>query len=78
LIEGDDDEFGMESGGWCCFTNSLSIIYLQIWLNEKPNLAQSISRQIPQDVQFCGIKKIKEPLILPLLGRAKRNHRMRQ
>jgi hypothetical protein len=28
LIDGDDDEFGMESGGWCCFTNSLSIIYL--------------------------------------------------
>jgi hypothetical protein len=20
--EVDDDEFGMETGGWCCFTNS--------------------------------------------------------
>jgi hypothetical protein len=26
LIEGDDDEFGMETGGWCCITNSLPII----------------------------------------------------
>jgi hypothetical protein len=28
LIEGGDEEFEMESGGWCCFTNSLPIIYL--------------------------------------------------
>jgi hypothetical protein len=28
LDDGHDDEFGMESGGWCCFTNSLPIIYL--------------------------------------------------
>jgi hypothetical protein len=33
-----DDEFGMESGGWCNFTNSLPIINLRMWLNEKPNL----------------------------------------
>jgi valyl-tRNA synthetase len=52
LDEGDDNEFGMESGGWCCFTNSLPIIYLQIWLNEKPDLTHFVSRQIPQDVQL--------------------------
>jgi hypothetical protein len=28
LIEGDDNEFQMESVGWCCFTNSLLFIYL--------------------------------------------------
>jgi hypothetical protein len=29
LIEGDEEEFGMEFGGWCCFPNSLPIIFLQ-------------------------------------------------
>jgi hypothetical protein len=24
--EGDDDEFGVKTGGWCCFTNSLPIV----------------------------------------------------
>jgi hypothetical protein len=50
--EGDDDEFGMETGGWCCFANSLPIVYLRMWLNEKPNLTSSVTRQIPQDVQL--------------------------
>ncbi|MFO0446804.1 MAG: hypothetical protein ACK524_17960 [Planctomyces sp.] len=52
LDVGDDDEFGMESGGWCCFTNSLPILYLRMWLNEKPDLTHFVSRQIPQDVQL--------------------------
>jgi hypothetical protein len=34
------------------FTNSLPIIYLQMWLNEKPDLTQFASQQIPQDVQL--------------------------
>ncbi len=50
--EGDDDEFGMETGGWCSFTNSLPIVYLRMWLNEKPNLTSFVSRQIPQVVQL--------------------------
>jgi hypothetical protein len=50
--DGDDDEFGMENGGWCCFTNSLPIIYLCMWLNEKPNLTSFVSRQILADVQL--------------------------
>jgi len=54
--EGDDDEFGMESGGWCCFTNSLPVVYLRMWLNEKPDLTSSVSRQIPQDVQLDSAK----------------------
>jgi len=50
--DGDDDEFGMENGGWCCITNSLPIIYLRMWLNEKPNLTSFVSRQIPPDVKL--------------------------
>ncbi len=50
-IDGEDDKFGMETGGWCCFMNSLPIIYLRMWLNEKPNLTSFVSRQIPTDVQ---------------------------
>ena len=47
-----NDEFDMETGGWCCFTNSLPIIYLFMWLNEKPNLASFINRQITMDVEL--------------------------
>jgi hypothetical protein len=43
-LNDDDDEFGMETGGWCCFMNSLPIIYLRMWLNEKPNLTSFVSR----------------------------------
>jgi hypothetical protein len=48
----DDDEFGTKTGGWCCFTSSLPIVYLCMWLNEKPNLTSFVSRQIPIDVQL--------------------------
>ncbi len=50
--DGDDDEFGMEAGGWYCFTNSLPIVYLHMWLNKKPNLTLFVSRQVPIDVQL--------------------------
>ncbi len=52
----NDDEFGMEGGGWCCFKNSLLIIYLHMWLNEKPNLTYFVRRQIPADVQCDSAK----------------------
>ncbi len=82
LIEGDDDELWMESGGWCCFTNSLPMIYLRMWLTEKPKLTKFVSWQIPKDVQLNTTNSVafkdKKPLILPLLVRAKRNHPMRQ
>jgi hypothetical protein len=45
--EGNDDEFGMETGDWCCSSNSLPIFYLRMWLNEKPNLTSFVSFQIP-------------------------------
>jgi hypothetical protein len=51
-LDGADDEFGLENGSWCSFTNSLPIIYLRMWLNEKPNLTSFGSRRIPPDVQF--------------------------
>ncbi len=40
--EGDDNGFGMESGGWCCFTNSLPVVYLQMRLNEEPDLTSFV------------------------------------
>jgi len=35
-----DDVFGVEEGGFCCFTNSIVIIYLRLWLNERPGLTR--------------------------------------
>ena len=41
--DGDDDEFRVETGGWCCFANSLPIIYLRLWFNDKPKLTSFVS-----------------------------------
>lgn len=46
------DEFGTELGGWCCFTNSLPIVYLRMWLNDRPNMTSFVSRKIPDDCQL--------------------------
>ena len=51
-MDAADDEFGMETGGWCSFTNSLPIVYLCMWFNEKSNIMSFVSRQIPPDVQL--------------------------
>jgi hypothetical protein len=64
-VDGADEEFGLETGGWCSFTNSLPIIYLCMWLNEKPNLTSFVSRQVPPDAQLVnsrlvGCQKKKE------------------
>ncbi len=56
INEDSDDDFGMEGGGWCCFTNSLPIVYLLMWLNEKPNLTSFVSHQIPADIQCDSAK----------------------
>jgi hypothetical protein len=53
---GDDDEFGVEAGGWCCFMNSLPIIYLRMWLNERPLLTTFVSRKIPDGIQLDTMK----------------------
>jgi hypothetical protein len=46
------DEFGTDPGGWCCFTNSLPIVYLRMWLNERPNMTSFISRKIQDECQL--------------------------
>ena len=47
-----DDVFGVEEGGFCNFTNSIVIIYLRLWLNEKPGLTGFISRELPAAIQI--------------------------
>jgi hypothetical protein len=47
----EDDVFGVEEGGFCNFTNSIVIIYLRMWLNERPGLVNFVSRQIPGQIQ---------------------------
>ncbi|MFO0446521.1 MAG: hypothetical protein ACK51L_02525, partial [bacterium] len=48
-----DDIFGVEEGGGGCnFTNSVVIIYLRLWLNEKPGLTNFVSRQLPEEIQI--------------------------
>jgi len=47
-----DDVFGVEAGGFCNFTNSIVIIYLRLWLNEKPGLTSFVSRELPDSIQI--------------------------
>jgi len=46
-----DDIFGVEEGGFCCFTNSVVIIYLRLWLNERPVLTRFVNHQLPAEIQ---------------------------
>jgi hypothetical protein len=46
-----DDIFGVEEGGFCCFTNSVVIFYLRLWLNERPVLTRFVRRQLPAEIQ---------------------------
>lgn len=48
----EDDEFGMEEGRFCCFANSLPVIYLRMWLNEKPHMTSFVSCKIPDECQL--------------------------
>jgi hypothetical protein len=47
-----DDVFGIEAGGFCNFTNSIIIIYLRLWLNEKPGLTSFVSCQLLEAIQI--------------------------
>ncbi len=82
LIEGDDDEFGMDSSGWCNFTNSLPIIYLQMWLNKSQILQNLLARKFHRMYSWIPLilwhPKNEEPLILTMLVRTKRSPQMRQ
>jgi hypothetical protein len=42
----------MEDGGFCCFTNSLPIVYLKLWLNVKDVMTDFVTWEIPSDVQL--------------------------
>lgn len=46
------DEFGVDQGGFCCFTNSLPIVFLRMWLNEKPHMTSFVSHKIPDECQL--------------------------
>jgi hypothetical protein len=46
-----DDVFGQEQGGFCCFTNSVVMIYLRLWLNERPGFTGFVSRHIQEEFQ---------------------------
>ncbi len=50
-----DDAFGVEEGGFCNFSNSILIIYLWMWLNERPGLVNFVSRQILGPMQLMKI-----------------------
>jgi hypothetical protein len=47
-----NDVFGVEAGGFCNFTNSIVIIYLRLWLNEKPGHTNFVSRRLPEAIQI--------------------------
>jgi hypothetical protein len=47
-----DDCFGQEEDDFCCFTNSIVIVYLRLWLNEKPGLTNFVSRHLPAELQI--------------------------
>jgi hypothetical protein len=50
--DADDDEFSMEEGGSCCFTKSLPVNYLRMWLVEKLHMTSFISHKIPNECQI--------------------------
>jgi hypothetical protein len=46
-----DDVFGEEEGGFCNSMNSIVVIYLQLWLNERPRLTNFVSHWLPDEIQ---------------------------
>ncbi len=52
------DEFGIDQGGFCCFMNNLPIVYLRMWLNEKPQMTSFISQRIPDEQPAKGIERL--------------------
>jgi len=51
-----DDVFGVEAGGFCNFTNSVVIIYLRMWLNERPGLTSFVSRELLEGIQIDSME----------------------
>ncbi len=51
-----NDAFGVEQGGFCCFTNSILMIYLRLWLNERPAMTGFVNRQLPTEIQVDSMR----------------------
>ncbi len=51
-----NDAFGVEQGVFCCFTNSVLMIYLRLWLNERPALTGFVNRQLTNDIQVDSMR----------------------
>jgi hypothetical protein len=51
-MEDDEDVLGSEEGVFFCFTNSVIIIYLRMWVNQNQEMAGFASRQIPSGMQI--------------------------
>jgi hypothetical protein len=51
-----NDVFGLEDGGFCKFTNSIVIVHLRLWLNEKLGLTSFVSRELPQEIQVDSMR----------------------
>ncbi len=47
----EDGIFGVEEGGFCTSTNSIAIVYLRLWLSERPGLVNFVLRQIRGQIQ---------------------------
>jgi hypothetical protein len=46
----------VEQGGFCCFTNNILMIYLRLWLNERPAMTGFVSRQLPTKIQVDSMR----------------------
>jgi hypothetical protein len=59
-----NDCFGQEEDGFCCITNSIVIVYLHLWLNEKPGLKNFVSRHLPAELQIDSMTGAAASLLM--------------
>jgi len=45
FTEEEDGVFGIEERGFCCFTNSVVLVCLCMWMNEKPGMTSFVSKK---------------------------------
>lgn len=50
--EEEDDVFGIEERGFCCFTNSVVLVYLCMWMNEKPGMTSFVSKKKTEEMKI--------------------------
>jgi hypothetical protein len=73
-----DDVFGVEEGGFCNFTNSIVIIYLRLWLNEKPGLTGFVSRELPAAIQIDSMNAPSSAFSIKRLSSLSSSDRLRR